>query len=118
MSAISKDHQAVGLAISKLRERQGLSQIDLATDIGVNKNTVGAMERGESDFGISKLISVCEALQASPNDLFPDRLSRSATLDSDMQKLKDRLSGLSPYQRAQCVDMINAMLDGVINILS
>ena len=118
MSAISKDHQAVGLEISKLRERKGLSQIDLAVDIGVNKNTMGAMERGESDFGISRLISVCEALQASPNDLLPDRLSRGDTLSADMQKLQDRLSQMSPYQRAQCMTMINAMLDGVTNMLS
>ncbi len=118
MSAISKDHQTVGLAISRLREQQGLSQIELAVDIGVNKNTVGAMERGESDFGIGKLISVCEAMQASPNDLLPDRLSRTGTLDSDMQKLQKRLSGLTPYQRVQCMAMINAMLDGVVNILS
>lgn len=117
MSAISKDHQAVGLEISKLREQQGLSQIDLAADTGLNKNTIGAMERGESDFGISKLISVCETLQASPNDLLPDRLSRNDTLNSDMQKLQERLSQLSPYQRAQCMDMINAMLDGVTNML-
>lgn len=118
MSAISKDHQAIGLEISKLREQKGLSQIDLATDAGLNKNTVGAMERGESDFGISKLISVCEALQASPNDLLPDRLSRNDTLSSDMQKIQDRLSQMSPYQRAQCMAMINAMLDGVTNMLS
>ena len=118
MSAISKDHQVVGLEIAKLRERQGLSQIELAVDIGVNKNTVGAMERGESDFGIGKLISVCEALRASPNDLLPDRLSRTGTLNSDMHKLQKRLSGLTPYQRSQCIAMINAMLDGVINILS
>ena len=118
MSAISKDHQAVGLEISKLREQQGLSQIDLATDIGLNKNTIGAMERGESDFGISKLISVCEALQITPNDIFPERLTRNDTLCSDMQKLQDRLSRLSPYQRAQSISMINAMLDGITNILS
>ena len=98
----------------QLREQQGLSQIDLATDIGVNKNTIGAMERGESDFGISKLISVCEALQASPNDLLPDRLRRNDTLSSDMQKLQDRLSRLSPYQRTQCMAMINSVIDGVI----
>ena len=118
MSAISKDHQAVGLEISKLREEQGLSQIDLAADIGVNKNTIGAMERGESDFGISRLISVCEALQASPNDLLPDRLSRGDTLSADMQKLQDRLAKLSPYQRSQCMVMINSMIDGVTNMLS
>ena len=118
MSAISKDLQAVGLEISKLREQQGLSQIDLAADTGLNKNTIGAMERGESDFGISKLISVCEALQASPNDLLPDRLSKNDTLNSDMQKLQDRLSRMSPYQRAQCMAMINSVIDGVTNILS
>ncbi len=118
MSTISKDHQAVGLEIAKLREQQGLSQIDLATDIGVSKNTIGTMERGESDFSIGKFISVCEALQASPNDLLPDRLSRNDTLSSDMQKLQDRLEKLSPYQRAQCMAMFSAVLDGVTNILS
>ena len=80
MSVISKDHQAVGLKISKLREKQGLSQIDLAADTGLNRNTIGVIEHGESDFGISKLISVCEALQASPNDILPDRLSRNGHL--------------------------------------
>lgn len=118
MSIVSKDHQAIGLEISKLRDAQGLSQIELATDIGVNKNTIGAMERGESDFGVSRLISVCEALHASPNDILPDRLSRNDTLSDDMLKLEEKLSRLTPYQRSQCLNMINGMIDGITNILS
>ena len=88
MAAISKDHQEIGLKISKLRDQAGMAQIDLAEELGVNKKTVGAMERGESDFGISKFISVCEALNASPSEILPDRLKAKSPLSQDMQNCR------------------------------
>ncbi len=116
MAAISKDHQAIGLNIQKLRDQRGMAQVDLAAELDMNKNTVGGIERGEKDFRISTLISVCDALDASPSDILPDRLKPESSLDLDMQKLAARLSELNPYQRRQCLNAIFGMVDAFANV--
>lgn len=116
MAAISKDHQVIGLNIQKLRDQRGMAQIDLAAELGVSKNTVNSIEHGGSDFGISRLISVCDTFNVSPSEVLPDRLKPESNLDQDMQKLLERLSRLTPYQRSQCLNLMNAAIDMAINI--
>jgi transcriptional regulator with XRE-family HTH domain len=47
-----------------------LSQEQLAHDAGLRRTVVGAMERDERDFGVSKLWSLAEALNVSVTELF------------------------------------------------
>ena len=111
MSVVSKDHQDIGLNIQKLRDQKDMAQIDLAVALGVSKTTIGAIEHGESDFGIGKLISVCDIFGVSPSEILPDRLKPESDLDQDMRKLAERMSGMTPYQRSQCLALMNATID-------
>ena len=116
MSAISKDHQEIGLKIARLREQHGMAQIDLAEELEIGRNTLGHIERGERDFGVSSLISVCDAFDVSPSEVLPDRLKPESGLDVELQRLADRLSTLTPYQRSQCLKAIHSLTEAFCNI--
>ena len=113
MAAVSEDHRAIGFKIANLRSQRGLAQADLAEELGISRNAVGAMERGEADFGISRLISVCDALDAAPSEVFPTRLAEKNRLSDEMRALEEKLSQLSPHQRSRCMTAFSAMLDAV-----
>ena len=115
MASTFKDHQEIGLNIARLRDQRGMAQVDLAEELGISKNSVGAIERGETDFRISTLISACDAFDVSPSEILPDRLKPESSLDRDMQKLADKLSGLTPYQRSQCLNAIFGIVDAFSN---
>ncbi len=115
MAAISNDHQTIGLNIQKLRDQQNMARVDLAAALGVSKNTVVSIENGESDFGISKLISACDTFDVAPSEILPDRMKPESDLDQDMRKLAERLSRLKPYQRSQCLTALYGMVDAFTN---
>jgi len=116
MPAISEDHRVIGLKIANQRSQRGLAQADLAEELGISRNAVGAIERGEVDFKISRLISVCDTLNVTPAEVFPKRLAEKSRLPDEMRELEEKLSRLSPRERSQCLNVIFAMADAFINV--
>ena len=116
MAAISEDHRVIGLKIANQRSQRGLAQADLAEELGISRNAVGAMERGEADFGISRMISVCDALNVTPAEIFPNRLAEKSRLPDEMQELEEKMSQMTPYQRSLCMRAIIGVADAFKNI--
>lgn len=93
----------LGRTIRKYRLLAGLSQEALSERIECDKNTIGRIERGESDFKISMLIRLAQGL-----DVTLTRLSReieiqhtdcyAATLEYDYLRLYQYCRKLSPEQ--------------------
>ena len=106
-----RDMPDMGLRVAKVREARGMTQQDLATDSDMSRSTLGPLERGEKDPRASTVISLCEALQCTPNDLFPERLSEYDTRNREIKALEDRLKTLTPYQFSRFMSMINNTLD-------
>ena len=116
MAAISEDHRVIGLKIANLRSQCGMAQADLAEELGICRKAVGAMERGEVDFGISRLLSVCDALNVTPSEVLPNRLAKESRQTDEMRELEEKLSRMTPYQRSQCLSVILAMADAFVNV--
>ncbi len=57
--------------IRKYRELKGLTQLELATKIGVEHNTVSNYETGKNRPGNDVLFTIAQVLGISINDLFP-----------------------------------------------
>ena len=55
--------------LKKWRERQGLSQRELALKSGVHHVSIARMEQGRLDPQLSTLLKLCTALQINPNQL-------------------------------------------------
>ena len=67
------------LEIKRLRERLGLSQRDLATNLGVDVSTVTKWETGNAAPRVALLPSLAKVLQCSIDDLFHAPEDREAT---------------------------------------
>jgi transcriptional regulator with XRE-family HTH domain len=57
--------ERIGLNITLLRERRGLTQERLAATAGLHRAYVGQIERGEKNIGLRNLEKIAKALNAN-----------------------------------------------------
>ena len=60
------------LAMKQARKEKGLSQEALAAAVGVSRQTINAIEKGDYNPTIRLCISICRVLGLTLNDLFWD----------------------------------------------
>lgn len=58
------------LAMKRARTEKGLSQEALAAAVGVSRQTINAIEKGDYNPTIKLCISICRVLGLTLNDLF------------------------------------------------
>lgn len=58
--------------VRELRKARGLTQLELATALGVNEITIVRWERGYSDLPRDTLHRIACFFQVAPSDLIPD----------------------------------------------
>ena len=93
----------LGSAIRKYRSIAGLSQEKLSELVECDKNTIGRIERGETDCRISMVIRLAEGLNISLSRLAKDieifhQDQYTATIDYDFLRLFQYCRKLSPEQ--------------------
>ena len=64
-------------AMKEARLRAGLSQQELADRVGVSRQTVNAIEKGDYNPTIRLCIGICKALGLTLNDLFWEEPEKS-----------------------------------------
>lgn len=64
-----------GSRLKEAREKRGFSVSRLAMELGVSRAAIRYYERGEREPGISMLVTLCEKLGKSPNDLLGGKWS-------------------------------------------
>ena len=60
----------LGVHLRKLREKNSLSQQDLANDSSVPKIQIGRIERAEVNTTVKTLVKIANALNIEPKELF------------------------------------------------
>lgn len=76
------NQEKIGAFIADMRKSRGMSQKQLADEVGVTDKSVSKWECGKSMPEISKMESLCEALQININELLSgERLSESVYLE-------------------------------------
>lgn len=58
------------LRMKAARAAVGLSQADLAQDVGVTRQTIGLIEAGGYNPTLNLCVAICNALRVTLNDLF------------------------------------------------
>jgi len=65
------EKKILGKNIKRLRQVKGLTQKDLAKKVGLTKDTISKIERGEQEnVGSKYLISICRELNVTMEELF------------------------------------------------
>lgn len=67
-----KDLERFGARVRAERERQGVSQEELADRAGIHRTYLGGVERGERNIGLLNVLRIARALGVPPAALFKD----------------------------------------------
>lgn len=70
MENVNEIYRKIGKNLKKYRELKGLSQEELAEQLGANSKYVGHVERFERYVGLKKLIKLSFLLEIELKDLF------------------------------------------------
>jgi transcriptional regulator with XRE-family HTH domain len=68
---MSEEEKKIGSKIKRLRESQGIRQIDLARILGFKSATaIAFIESGRNEISVSMIVPLCCYFGITPNDLF------------------------------------------------
>ncbi len=92
---------AIGGQIRRYRVAMGISQEQFALQVGLPRSYYGALERGERNFSVLKLMRIAEGLGVEVGELFPShkRLARGMMIDADVELPASK--GLPPGPKRQ-----------------
>ncbi len=61
--------QVFGKRVRELRKERGLSQVELAAKVGIDRSYMGFLERGERNPSLEVIAKIAEALGVTPDEL-------------------------------------------------
>lgn len=67
----TKTSEQVGKKLKELREERNLTQVEVATQSGINITHYAKTERGETNTTIAKLRRICKVLKVKSSDILP-----------------------------------------------
>ena len=82
-----EQQQKVILNLRKEREKQGLSQLELALRANISQNMINYVETGKRTPSLDTLLKICQALNINPAALFFDT-------NDEKEKAKDTIMTL------------------------
>lgn len=76
------DYPALGARVRQRRRALNLTQAELADRMAISASFLGHIERGTRSLSVDTLMSLCHALDLTPNDLLGEQVPPSARPDS------------------------------------
>ena len=70
MNAVSPTHKKLGDRLKELRDKNKLTQEELADKVGVDRSYMGFLERGEKNPTLKNLIKIAKVFNITLSDLF------------------------------------------------
>jgi transcriptional regulator with XRE-family HTH domain len=109
------DEKAIGKRIRDLRKRQGMTQAELATELGVNQSAVSDYEKGEVRIHAAMLAGLAKALKASADEILGLEKAKGNGQAPDRRFLRriERLHRLSRRDQQAILGTIDAFLSKV-----
>ena len=106
------DEKVIGKRIRELRKRQGMTQAELAAELGINKSAVSDYEKGEVRTHAAMLAGLAKALKASADEMLGlEKAKRNGhVLDRRFLRRVERLHHLSRRDQQALIATIDAFL--------
>lgn len=110
------DERGIGARIRELRKRQGMTQGELATELGINQSAVSDYEKGVVRIHAAMLAGLCKALKASADQILGlEKATKGNAKAPDRRFLRriERLHQLSRRDQQAILGTIDAFLSKV-----
>lgn len=93
------------------KKRHGYTQETLGHRLGWSQAAVSQYMRGVNPIGLEALIAICSLIDADPREIYPEITGQLTFVTGESSDLLEKMSRLSPDNRALIATMIAAMLD-------
>ena len=103
------DQKTIGLRIARKRSDRSISQEKFAELLGISRNTLGSIERGETPASLATLRHLFEYTDMTPNQLF---LIEEAQSDGD--SFAQLFTDLEPNEAKELLNSAECMKIGII----
>ena len=100
--------ESIGRNIRKYRQAKKLRQEDLAEQVGLSTNYIGALERGEKIPSLETLVEILNVLGVSADMVLCDVLRMGYEVKNSL--LGEKLEKLLPEDRAKIYDVIDVLI--------
>jgi transcriptional regulator with XRE-family HTH domain len=70
---------AVGTRIRKIREQRGLSQDNMATELGITQPSYARLEKKDDRISITRIISIAKILKTTVSELINEKVENAIT---------------------------------------
>lgn len=107
---LSLDKRLIGIRIMQKRKEKGLSQENLSEKIGISKNHLSNIERGNNTPTLKLIIDICNILGETPDYYILGAISNST---HDIEQLVRRLPSA---QQQMLLIFIKTYLDNIDKI--
>jgi transcriptional regulator with XRE-family HTH domain len=111
------DEKVIGERIRELRKRQGLSQAELAAELGLNQTAISDYETGEARIHAAMLAALARVLRTSADEILGLSSARTARAlpapDRRFLRRLERLHQLSRRDQQALLGTIDAFLTKV-----
>ncbi len=68
--SVTKSHKQIGIEIKRIRETRGMSQMELAEEVGVSFQQIQKYEKGINKISVERIQQIAKALGTSVNTFF------------------------------------------------
>ncbi len=102
------DYRSIGENIRKYRKTKKMTQETLAERAGLSVNYIGSIERGEKLPSLETFIMILNQLGVTADCILQDVVQ--ANYELKMSLLNEKLSVLSPDQRATVEDVVDVLV--------
>ena len=102
------DYRSIGENIRKYRKTKKMTQETLAERAGLSVNYIGSIERGEKLPSLETFIVILNQLGVTDDCILQDVVQ--ANYELKMSLLNEKLSVLSPDQRATVEDVVDVLV--------
>ena len=105
------DKKNIGHNIRVLRKQNGMTQLDLAEEIGVSKDHISHAEIGFGSISMPLLLEICRALDVTPNDVLSGEYKMEEQNGEDLKDVSLSLGDIdSPKDRMILYDLYMSFL--------
>lgn len=105
------DMRKIGNKILELRRRTGLTQAEIAERAGIADRTYADIERGNVNMRIETLLKICEALNATPDDVLTEE-NKSAQIRRE--KVAEKFASCTEKEKQTALEIVDAYLRSLI----
>ena len=106
------DETAIGSRIRELRKRQGMTQVELAKELGLNQTAVSDYENGVVRIHAAMLAALAKILRSTPDEILGREKQKKSgkTPDRRFMRRIEKLDRLSPQDQRALLNTIDAFL--------